>query len=333
MTNLQTTLVVLERTGAWAAALRRILNASPVRLLETRSLDECRQRILQYPMVVALLELTAANAASLAAMLVQMQSQAPELRAIVVANRQLAGYENLLREAGAIHFLVSSRSLGEVAEIVRRRYRGSSPRRKPWKTTATTRGRQSSAIFRGRIRFSTRHDCVGCQAHALRRHVSAGTGGHWRSEGHTATTPYCTIERKICRQATCRGRNAMADGQLSEAAVQAVLAEFKDPETGRSVVETDQVRDVRLAGRSLSLSLALTTHSAPLWQETQAELAQLLRDRLPELADVQVQLAVHHRPPVKLGQMGLMAKSVIAVGVGQRGRRQKHDRRLPGARL
>ncbi len=112
----------------------------------------------------------------------------------------------------------------------------------------------------------------------------------------------------------------MADGQLTEVAVHAALAEFKDPgETGRSVVEMGQVHDVRIADGSLSLTLALTTHSAPLWQESQAELTKLLRSRFGELNDVQVRLSVHQRPPVKIGQMGLMAKSVIAVGSGKGG--------------
>jgi ATP-binding protein involved in chromosome partitioning len=111
----------------------------------------------------------------------------------------------------------------------------------------------------------------------------------------------------------------MADGQVTEGAVQAVLAEFKDPETGRSVVEMGQIHDVRVAGDSLSLTLALTTHSAPLWKETQAELAQLLRARFGALKDVQVRLSEHRRAPEKLGQMGLMAKSVIAVGSGKGG--------------
>ena len=106
---------------------------------------------------------------------------------------------------------------------------------------------------------------------------------------------------------------------LNEAAVQAVLAEFKDPETGRGIVEMEQTRDVRLAGDSLSLTLALTTHSAPLWKDAQAELTTLLRERLPGLKDVSIELAVHPRPPQKLGQLGLTAKSVIAVGSGKGG--------------
>lgn len=111
----------------------------------------------------------------------------------------------------------------------------------------------------------------------------------------------------------------MAEGQVTEAAVQAALSEFKDPETGRSVVEMEQVRDVRIADEMLSLTLALTTHSAPLWHESQAELTQLLRSRFSKLKEVQVRLSVHNRPPAKLGQMGLTAKSVIAVGSGKGG--------------
>jgi len=113
----------------------------------------------------------------------------------------------------------------------------------------------------------------------------------------------------------------MAAGQLTESAVTAVLKEFKDPETGRSVVEMDQVHDVRLdaAAKSLSLTLALATHSAPLWKETQADLVELLRQRFPELSDVRVDLTVHSRSPQKLGQVGLTVKSVIAVGSGKGG--------------
>jgi ATP-binding protein involved in chromosome partitioning len=111
----------------------------------------------------------------------------------------------------------------------------------------------------------------------------------------------------------------MASGNVDQAAVMAVLSEFKDPETGRSVTQVEQVRDVMVSGDALSLTLALTTHSAILWQETKAALEQLLRSRLPQLKKVDVNLAVHSRPPQKLGQIGVTAKSVIAVGSGKGG--------------
>src|SRR5262249_37748435 len=90
-------------------------------------------------------------------------------------------------------------------------------------------------------------------------------------------------------------------------------------ETGRSIVQMEQVRDVQASGESLSLTLALTTHSASLWQETKTALEQMLRSRFPQFKAVNVNLAVHSRPPQKLGSIGLTAKSVIAVGSGKGG--------------
>ena len=102
-------------------------------------------------------------------------------------------------------------------------------------------------------------------------------------------------------------------------ALQAILSDFKDPESGRSVVETGQVGEIQLDGDRLSLTLALTTHSALIAKETRSELAELLKQRLPELKEVAVRSAVFERPPMKLGEIGLTAKSVIAVGSGKGG--------------
>ena len=75
----------------------------------------------------------------------------------------------------------------------------------------------------------------------------------------------------------------MADQQQTLATVQSALDEFLDPETGRSVVEMQQVRDLRLEGAKLSLTLALSTHSAILWEETRRDLRVLLQARAPGL--------------------------------------------------
>jgi ATP-binding protein involved in chromosome partitioning len=97
------------------------------------------------------------------------------------------------------------------------------------------------------------------------------------------------------------------------------VADFKDPETGLPAAGQKQIRDLAIHGTTAALTLALTTHSAPLWTETQQRLGDYIRARLPALTDVQVKLAVHERPPQKLGQVGLTAKSVIAVGSGKGG--------------
>lgn len=111
----------------------------------------------------------------------------------------------------------------------------------------------------------------------------------------------------------------MANGSVNQSDIDAVLAEFKDPESGRSIVQMEQLRDVRLEGAQLSLTLALTTHSAPIWEETRQALIETLQARLPALEQINVELAVHHRPAIELGQVGLKAKSVIVVGSGKGG--------------
>ncbi len=111
----------------------------------------------------------------------------------------------------------------------------------------------------------------------------------------------------------------MPAGSLTVADLQAALADFKDPETGLAAASQKQIRDVAISGTTASLTLALTTHSAALWQETSQRLADYVRAKLPGATDVKIELAVHERPPQKLGQVGLTAKSVIAVGSGKGG--------------
>ena len=99
----------------------------------------------------------------------------------------------------------------------------------------------------------------------------------------------------------------------------AALADLKDAETGRSVTQQGQAADVKVEGDKISLTLALSTHSAVLWQRTRQECVELLQNRFPGAKQIDVRLAVHPRPPQKLGEIGLTAKSVIAVGSGKGG--------------
>lgn len=101
-------------------------------------------------------------------------------------------------------------------------------------------------------------------------------------------------------------------------AIQNVLSRFQDPETGRSVVQLEQIRELDLQDGKLSLTLGLTTWSAPLWDETRDELVTLLQGQFPGL-QVAVTMVEHQRPAAPAGQFGLTAKSVIAVGAGKGG--------------
>jgi len=111
----------------------------------------------------------------------------------------------------------------------------------------------------------------------------------------------------------------MSDTSLDRAAVDKVLTGFQDPESGRNVLETTQARDIELSGDQLSLTLQLTTHSKPLWKETRESLIAALREGVPGVGEVSIELTEHTRPAMKLGEVGLAAKSVIAVGSGKGG--------------
>jgi len=105
---------------------------------------------------------------------------------------------------------------------------------------------------------------------------------------------------------------------VSPEAVLAALFDFADPETGRNLLQQGQVQVVRATGNRIALQLALTSHSAPLWQKTRADVIERLQQKFPG-AEVAVELTVHQRPAMKLGQIGLAAKSVVAVGSGKGG--------------
>ncbi|RLS78374.1 MAG: iron-sulfur cluster carrier protein ApbC [Planctomycetota bacterium] len=108
-------------------------------------------------------------------------------------------------------------------------------------------------------------------------------------------------------------------GMPNDAAVRAVLAGIADPETGRPLTEMGQVRSIAADAGSIAVSIGLTTHSAVLWAATRARIEEVLRSRFPAVPAVAVEIVPHDRPPGKLGQIGLEAKSVIAVGSGKGG--------------
>jgi ATP-binding protein involved in chromosome partitioning len=107
---------------------------------------------------------------------------------------------------------------------------------------------------------------------------------------------------------------AITPSQLADA-----LKDFKDPETGREALPMGQLRDFAVQGSNASLTLALTSHSAAIKEEVANRVVDLLKSRLRDLADVKVNLTVHERHATPVGQVGLTAKSVIAVGSGKGG--------------
>jgi hypothetical protein len=110
-------LIVCERTGRWAVALRRELAEAGVPVCETRSLADCWAALAEAPGSFVVAELTTANVVGLLARMARQQRDFPLARLAVVAERRLSLYEWFMREAGAVHFTCSPRQLGPLARL------------------------------------------------------------------------------------------------------------------------------------------------------------------------------------------------------------------------
>jgi len=102
-------------------------------------------------------------------------------------------------------------------------------------------------------------------------------------------------------------------------AVTSVLATIADPETGRPLTAMGQVVAIDATADALRVTVGLASHSAILWRATRGRIEEALRTAFPLVPRVDVSIVPHDRPPTKLGQIGLEAKSVIAVGSGKGG--------------
>jgi hypothetical protein len=148
--------IVCERTGRWAVALRRELADAGVRVYETRTLADCWQLLAEAPASFAVIELTLAGAEALLCGWTQHGREFPSARMAVVADRSLAGCHWAMREAGAVHFTCSPRGLSPLARLICRHLAQapappqSLPQRiwagLPWKAAARTEGEPGTSV-------------------------------------------------------------------------------------------------------------------------------------------------------------------------------------------
>jgi hypothetical protein len=114
--NAPARLIVCERTGRWAAALRRALVDLGVRVFETRSFDACREELITSPASFVVFEL-GSDASPLLANITRQLREFPASRIAVAADRSQADYHALLCEAGAVFFLDSPRRIDVLAQL------------------------------------------------------------------------------------------------------------------------------------------------------------------------------------------------------------------------
>src|SRR4051794_11217951 len=116
-----------------------------------------------------------------------------------------------------------------------------------------------------------------------------------------------------------KGLFVMSDAPIRRELVESAVADLPDPETGRNVGQMGQIHEVSIDGSRIDVALGLTTWSSLLWEEARSEAERILRERLPSASEIRVRVVEHNRPPERIGEIGLTAKSVIAVGSGKGG--------------
>ena len=108
-------LVVCERTGRWAIALRRELADTGIRVWETRSPEDCGSVLGESPASFVVFELSEKNVEETLNFTRNWQAEFPLFRFAIVADRDLAPYKWLMQEAGAVEFICSVRKTGALA--------------------------------------------------------------------------------------------------------------------------------------------------------------------------------------------------------------------------
>jgi ATP-binding protein involved in chromosome partitioning len=104
----------------------------------------------------------------------------------------------------------------------------------------------------------------------------------------------------------------------SAESIREAIAQFPDPETGRGIESMGQLLDVNVDQDDVRITLALSSYSMPIVDEVKDALASRLSASFPGLKSV-IDVTLHPRPPARIGQVALRAKSVILVGSGKGG--------------
>ena len=135
-------ILVCEKTGQWAVALRRVLGDTDHPVHETRSLAECWAQLSQHPASLVVFELTAANVQAVVERLMDLTRRFRQARAVVVGVPEMEPFEVAARAAGAVGGAFSLLQLAPCGRMIERHLRSLPPptgglresvrRRLPW---------------------------------------------------------------------------------------------------------------------------------------------------------------------------------------------------------
>lgn len=113
-------LIVCEKTGRWAAAMRREPSGRGLPIRETCTLDDCWTELAASPESLVAVEATPANLQPLVERLMLMDRWYPQARVVALGMRPMQRCEWVLREAGAVDALFTTRYVGRLIRIAAR---------------------------------------------------------------------------------------------------------------------------------------------------------------------------------------------------------------------
>ena len=113
-------LIVCEKSGRWAAWIRRSLERDLLKLRQTRSMTECWEELTCSPQSLLALEVTPDNLEPVVERLTLLRDEFPLARAIVMLDVADAEVEWLCREAGAVYVAQSLPDLKGAMPLLRR---------------------------------------------------------------------------------------------------------------------------------------------------------------------------------------------------------------------
>jgi hypothetical protein len=113
-------LIVCEKKGNWATALRWHQQARPLPIQETRSLIDARNALMAAPASILALEATPANLEGVIRLMYEARRNWPECRVIILLSLELATSADLFREFGATWVVQSLRRTDRVVRLVER---------------------------------------------------------------------------------------------------------------------------------------------------------------------------------------------------------------------
>jgi ATP-binding protein involved in chromosome partitioning len=97
------------------------------------------------------------------------------------------------------------------------------------------------------------------------------------------------------------------------------VADWHDPETGRTFRSLGHQPSARISQDDVEVQVGLTSFSLPLKKQLKQIWEERLQTAFPAFRSVSVTFGERHQPAMAIGELGLRAKAVVAVGSGKGG--------------